>query len=253
LLDVINPTDYREMAQNTMEDSRIPVWMLNAETDAADGGNWQFIVSEGKSSHMAGLGQDSSMGTTHSNGSQGHAFIMKGVDTITGKVNGFLNVAPALGTVSNTFDRVAVAFGLPGLSTQTTTTVNDFATGGLVGAATFGTICTDDTSSAACLADTGNLASLQDSNWGAGANNANAQNMLSSQTDAAFTAGTTNGTEMFHYMSEATFATFDSFVDSKKRCSNFLESLFTRNHLKIAFTPDLLFDQKWKPSMLNYN
>jgi len=176
LLDAINPTDYAEMAQNQMEDSRIPVWMINAETDAADGGNWQVIISEGKSSHMAGLGRASSMqANTHTNGSQGNAFIMKGVDTITGKVNGFLNVAPALGTVSNTFDRVAVAFGLPGLSTQTTTTVNDFATGGLVGGATFGTICTADTSSAACLADTANLATLQDSGWGAGAGNANAQ------------------------------------------------------------------------------
>ena len=32
LLDMINPTDYSEMAQNQMEDSRIPVWMINAET-----------------------------------------------------------------------------------------------------------------------------------------------------------------------------------------------------------------------------
>ena len=31
LLDMINPTDYSEMAQNQMEDSRIPVWMINAE------------------------------------------------------------------------------------------------------------------------------------------------------------------------------------------------------------------------------
>jgi len=31
LLDMINPTDFSEVAQNQMEDSRIPVWMMNAE------------------------------------------------------------------------------------------------------------------------------------------------------------------------------------------------------------------------------
>ena len=39
LLDAINPTDYSEMAQNQMEDSRMPVWMINAETAAPNGGN----------------------------------------------------------------------------------------------------------------------------------------------------------------------------------------------------------------------
>ena len=37
LLDAINPTDYSEMAQNQMEDSRIPVWMLNGERSLNDG------------------------------------------------------------------------------------------------------------------------------------------------------------------------------------------------------------------------
>jgi len=31
LLDIINPTDFREVNQNVMEDSRIPIWMINAE------------------------------------------------------------------------------------------------------------------------------------------------------------------------------------------------------------------------------
>jgi len=35
LLDMINPTDYGEMAQNQMEDSRIPVWMVNAEKNSS--------------------------------------------------------------------------------------------------------------------------------------------------------------------------------------------------------------------------
>jgi len=103
LLDAINPTDYTEMAQNQMEDSRIPVWMLNAETDLANGGSFQFIVSEPKSSVFAGLGTTSAKSASnHSvdNSDRGHAFKMKGVDSITGRVNGFLNIAPALGVVA---------------------------------------------------------------------------------------------------------------------------------------------------------
>jgi hypothetical protein len=218
LLDAINPTDYSEMAQNQMEDSRIPVWMINAEGDAPTnmGGGFQVILSEGKSSHMAGLGKASAKGTSHSNGSQGHAFIMKGVDTITGKVNGFLNVAPALGSVATVFDRISYAFGNTGLKDQTSTSVNDFATGGLDGANTFGTICTDNLSTASCLAHTANASGdLEDSAWGAGAGNANAQNLLKSQTDTVYTAGVADATEMFHYLSQTTFATFDSFVDMK--------------------------------------
>ena len=43
LLDMINPSDYGEMAQNQMEDSRLPVWMINAEKD-----DLQVIVSQPK-------------------------------------------------------------------------------------------------------------------------------------------------------------------------------------------------------------
>jgi len=233
LLDAINPTDYSEMAQNQMEDSRIPVWMLNAETDAADGGNWQFIVSEGKSSHFAGLGRESAMGTTHSNGSQGHAFTMKGTDTITGKVNGFLNVAPALGTAANVFDRVAqTGFSMPtGLAYNVGNntnyiTVNDFANGTkTTGAATFGTICNDgvvaeDTATASCLAWVANASgALRSTNYatdyGNGAGNANAQNLLKDQTVAEWNASLANPTETFQYLHSTTFATFDNFVDMK--------------------------------------
>ena len=123
LLDAINPTDYSEMAQNQMEDSRIPVWMINAETTLPAGGDMQLIIAEGKSSHFAGMGNDSTTAigatpsynpasvegfTEHTNGDRGHAFIMKGADTITGFANGFLNVAPALGAVAQKFDQGAV-------------------------------------------------------------------------------------------------------------------------------------------------
>jgi len=133
LLDMINPTDYSEMAQNQMEDSRIPVWMVNAETTNADGSEFQVIVSQPRENVFAGLNRNIST-ATRNNGAvtggytnagwnspamfasygadsaaigadQGQPFVLKGVDTITGKTNGFLNVVPDLGTVAALFGR----------------------------------------------------------------------------------------------------------------------------------------------------
>ena len=100
LLDIINPTDYREMAQNAMEDSRIPLWMLNMERDIGDAGNVQLIVSQNGENIIPGLNDD---------GDAGHPFIMKGVDSITGQVNGFLHVTPALASVAGSFNAAAMA------------------------------------------------------------------------------------------------------------------------------------------------
>jgi len=111
LLDALNPTDYSEMAQNQMEDSRIPVWMLNAERDLEDGSNVQVVLSEQKANVIAGLNAD---------GDQGHPFIMKGVDSITGKRNGFLNVTPALAKVASTFDFASAGDGTTGGFQQAT-------------------------------------------------------------------------------------------------------------------------------------
>jgi hypothetical protein len=94
LLDIINPTDYRELNQNTSEDSRIPVWMVNAEKYFDNGGNIQVIVSEARPNFIAGLDAD---------GDSGAPFIFKGVDTITGKSGGFLNIAPKLGATASQF------------------------------------------------------------------------------------------------------------------------------------------------------
>lgn len=98
LLDIINPTDYREWTQNTMADARIPLWMINAETDVGASGNVQFIVSQSEPNRIPGLNAD---------GDKGHAFIMQGVDTITGDVNGFLNIIPNLTDVATSFSMAA--------------------------------------------------------------------------------------------------------------------------------------------------
>jgi len=98
LLDIINPTDFRELNQNAMEDSRIPVWMINAERDIGDNGNFQFVVSQAERNKIPGL---------NPGGDSGHPFIMKGVDTISGQVGGFYNVAPALSNVAGSFSAAA--------------------------------------------------------------------------------------------------------------------------------------------------
>ena len=193
LLDAINPTDYTEMAQNQMEDSRIPVWMLNAETDLANGGSFQFIVSEPKSSVFAGLGTTSAKSASnHSvdNSDRGHAFKMKGVDSITGRVNGFLNIAPALGVVAkqvfsgeHTAGQDAgvleSAYGGAGL------TVWDYSNGNTSG--TFGI----ETGASLCT-------------------NANTTNNKITNLCSTDSLDITDPDATFEYMSATTFATFDT-------------------------------------------
>jgi len=126
LLDIINPTDFRELNQNAMEDARIPVWMINAETNVGESSNVQLILSQAETNKVAGLWtQDDSTSssrrsTTAASGAsptgfapigngqiksqdRGHPFIMKGVDVITGGVNGFFNMGASFGAVINTF------------------------------------------------------------------------------------------------------------------------------------------------------
>ena len=99
LLDIINPTDFRELVQNDFEDSRIPLWMVKAERNILDQGNIQFIVSQHEENKIPGLNSD---------GDAGHPFILKGVDTITGEVNGFLNIAPNLANTATNFHLGAI-------------------------------------------------------------------------------------------------------------------------------------------------
>ncbi len=224
LLDAINPTDWREFAQNSMDESRIPVWMVNAEADIEGKGNWQFIVSEGRSSRFSGLGDSSSTVASrhYSISDSGHAFVMKGVDTISGRVNGMVNVVPAMGEVATAFDAAGNALGygygaLPGFNQAD---VDDFATD-QASAAAFGGICTDtNVTSVSCLEAIVNNTSTENGGAGQttiGANNTNTQNLFSDTTTAQWTAGKANPTQVFHYMPNATFATFGQFVGLKSK------------------------------------
>jgi hypothetical protein len=76
--------------------------MVKAERNVGRSSNIQFIVSQAEENKIPGLNSD---------GDSGHPFILKGVDTITGQVNGFLNIAPALSKVASTFSLAAFAGG----------------------------------------------------------------------------------------------------------------------------------------------
>ena len=218
LLDAINPTDYSEMAQNQMEDSRIPVWMINAETDAADGGSYQVVLSEAKSSNFAGLGKSSSAKAVHTNGDRGHAFIMKGVDSITGRTNGFLNAASDIGATAAVFNG-----GFSTLASFDRSTVGEFFNNSNIGAfmggdgSSNGANCsgdndntTADATSAACM---GAFTAQAYANAGTTTNVLDAATVDATKTNFAGTnnEGGTNPGSVFAYMTDATFATFNSF------------------------------------------
>lgn len=136
LLDIINPTDFREFNQNTTEDARIPVWMINGEKYFDDGSSFQGILSQAKPNFIAGLDAD---------GDSGSPFIFKGVDTITGRVNGFNKIAPNLGATAGVFQQFSsgapiLGLFLHNLNPVTAANTDPFGTG-------------QDTSTVATLAD----------------------------------------------------------------------------------------------------
>jgi hypothetical protein len=204
LLDAINPTDYSEMAQNQMEDSRIPVWMINAEKDVEDGGSFQVIVSEPKGSVFAGLGKASASGTAHTNGDAKHAFVMKGVDTITGKTDGFINMAPMLGKVAtNAFGGMFLS-GQGQLGRQTPSTAATNYRG-------FNQTVHDYVNNNSLVFNAGGTSATS---WaglcGAAASQDTVTNLCNSTGASFVTPG-----EMFEYMPVTSFATFDTMGSMK--------------------------------------
>ena len=222
LLDIVNPTDYREFAQNTMEDSRIPVWLVNAETDLENGGNMQFILSQAKANKIPGLSITSLKNTAHTNGDQGHPFVMKGVDSITGKTNGFLNVGPALGKVAAFFTAAASngandAYSTGLYNSYKGATVSEFV-GNSTDASDFAglnaTGCNGAETSARCLYETANSASTNSGfTTNAMGSNNEVTNLIDSDNDTTYSLNwdTDNPNSMFEYMGETSFATFYNF------------------------------------------
>jgi hypothetical protein len=241
LLDAINPTDFSEMAQNQMEDSRIPVWMVNAETTNTDGSEFQVVISQPKSNFIAGLStieNNSVRATTvtrdNSNGmgngyassvkttsavDQGQAFIMKGVDSISGSSNGILNIVPELAEVAHTFSGLASAFtnnygvGFH-LENWGHATVEEFVNNNGAGAQFAGAcpaygVGDGTTASAYCLQQIAENTNLGATNLLSG--------MDSSATSGAGTWDQTTPDTAFEYMPDATFKTFATFANASSK------------------------------------
>jgi len=247
LLDIINPTDFREFNQNTTEDARIPVWMINAELAVGETGSAQFVLYENETNKLAGFNEEdiegtyqvtgtdpfvSQMATSVSNAGlsdgvdRGQAFVFRGVETITGRTNGFLNIGAAFGGVANTFNFLSAGGGnVLGLTVFGGATVDNFATndaaainfrpacGGMMSPLTPQGLAPGDgsASSSACLDALTQLS------------NDNITNVIDTQTidtpgtqaGASVEWDTANANSAFEYVSNTTFATFDSFVNMK--------------------------------------
>lgn len=205
LLDIINPTDFREFNQNTFEDSRVPVWMLNVDHPIGETGSLQFIAAESQPNKIPGLDKD---------GDRGHPFTVQGVDTITGQVNGILSIGPALARVATTFADLSddTAAGLTG---YTDATVAGFV-GNTGSGAGFNAFCVGDGyvgASAQCLNGYANYASATRA---ATAVNKNLFKTNLTTVSGTATANTvfnpSNPQSAFEYMPNATFATFSVFA-----------------------------------------
>jgi hypothetical protein len=147
---------------------------------------------------------------------------MKGVDSITGKVNGFMNVAPALAKTASFFVTAGGGRGAAGLYSFKGATVNDFAGSSNHAAVTsFRDLCVTtggrNTTGATGLTDGACLSGLaNDTNTVSGGDfngitkggNDDVTNLIQ-LTAAEFDAANPNSA--FEYMANATFATFASF------------------------------------------
>lgn len=205
LLDIINPTDFRFLSQSTFEDSRIPVWMAVGEYNPTDNINLQGIVAQSRPNFIPGLRVD---------GDKGQPFVMKGVDTITGSVDGFLNIAPALGSTAAAFQGFAGALGAPtlGAAGGGTFTVQDFVNGntGFCGPGAVAPGAPTDAAACPGFLD----AVAQSPGLGGNENKTNLVAPTFNSSDPRFT---------FEYMNLASFATFDTFARSRSEYRQDLE------------------------------
>ena len=238
LLDMVNPTDFTEMAQNQMEDSRIPVWMLNAEKTFEDGGNFQFIVSQPKENIFAGLNRNIDTTTkdnatpdstskvsaaeigplidiSAANGSQandkGHPFMLKGVDSIVGYKNGFLNIVPDIGSVAQRFHNEFEKNNANELATFTHTSVGAFAQmSPSYIAANFSSNYTIMQANASLGYDGSGIL------YGFGGSYDT--NLMDATSSATYGNGLAGGANTaFEWMNNTSFATFDAFAGAKSK------------------------------------
>lgn len=187
-LDIINPTDFREWGQNTMEESRIPLWMAVAEKDLGNNDSLQFVwvPDVGRINQIPGLYNTNT-------GDQGQPFVSLGSETMTGQYNGFVNIGNDMGNVAGAFAFAAAngAFApVTDLSQITNLTVSYFtsAPAGTLPPAFMGASGTDALDGV--IVGTGSTTNLSGFNG----------------------YDYDNPSHMFEYMGDTTFATFADFA-----------------------------------------
>jgi hypothetical protein len=209
LLDIINPTDFREFSQNTMEDSRIPIWMLKLDATISDDTSTQFILSRFEGNKIPGL---------EAGGDSGHPFLIKGVDSITGQVNGFLNITPALGKTAAAFTNFVPGFtkGMAGKLEAVggnTFTVQNFVDG-------FSPFCQGGKPGMPAPEGVNNCAKLlnyvaQTKGKSLMGTELGGNDDKTNLVEETYDAGIPDNT--FEYMAQASFSTFDTFANARTK------------------------------------
>lgn len=212
-LDIINPTDFRHWGQDSMADSRIPLWMITGEYAIGDTDSVQvvYVPQTDITNQIPGLYNTST-------GDQGQPFVPKGMDTMFGQYNGFMNIGPEMGMVSGAFvqgfsnllPNMASPNVLQGFSGMT---VSMFTNQPSVDVFLQSTIPAGSgyTSGSYTPDSTGDqmLSGIvhMPSPYG-----------IDSKTNLmGVSLNTSNPTSMFDYMGDTTFATFDAFVGMKTK------------------------------------
>lgn len=217
-LDIINPTDFRHWGQDSMADSRIPLWMITGEYAIGDTDSVQvvYVPQTDITNQIPGLYNTST-------GDQGQPFVPKGMDTMFGQYNGFMNIGPEMGMVSGAF--------VQGFSNLLPNYASPNILQGFGGMTV--SMFTNQPSVDAFLQSTnpGGLIST-DSGYVAGdyTPDSTGDQMLSGIVHMPYPYGigattnlmgtslnTANPTSMFDYMGDTTFATFDAFVGMKTK------------------------------------
>lgn len=247
-LDIINPTDFRHWGQDSMADSRIPLWMITGEYAIGDTDSLQvvYVPQTDITNQIPGL-----YNTT--TGDQGQPFVPKGMDTMFGQQNGFMNIGPEMGAVAGAFTQ-AFSMGMTGApvfnpATGALTgggqpnilqgfggmTVNGFtANVADVGAFIYNANINNGLTSLAAATQVNALglsvAGAGGVDTAAGMAVLNGNQMLSNTVNLpqpngigaktnlfGVTLNTSNPTTMFDYMGDTTFATFDAFIGMKTK------------------------------------
>ena len=204
-LDIINPTDFREWGQNTMEDSRIPLWMAVAEKDLGNNDSLQFVwvPDVGRINQIPGLYNTET-------GDQGQPFVSHGTNIMTGQTDGFVNIGEDMGAVSRFFQQTFSGL-LPNWA-------HEHILAGFNNLTVEGFTSMDGPTVEGFLRSTQGMGSgyIDDSAGGASGNQmlGGAVFMTGSQTNLfGGTLDVDNPTTMFDYMGNTTFATFNAFKD----------------------------------------